>query len=76
MRRMANFPGLIFFSVFFSIFAGAAFLGAAASGQTAAAHKSPPDVYLITIDTLRADHVGCYGYKQIETPALDELAGC
>jgi|HubBroStandDraft_5_1064220.scaffolds.fasta_scaffold40206_2 arylsulfatase A-like enzyme/Flp pilus assembly protein TadD len=71
---MANFPGLIFFSVFFSIFAGAAFLGAAASGQTAAAHKSPPDVYLITIDTLRADHVGCYGYKQIETPALDELA--
>src|ERR1039457_4293314 len=33
-----------------------------------------PDVYLITIDTLRADHVGCYGYKQIETPALDALA--
>jgi arylsulfatase A-like enzyme/cytochrome c-type biogenesis protein CcmH/NrfG len=33
-----------------------------------------PDVYLITIDTLRADHLGCYGYKQIETPALDALA--
>jgi arylsulfatase A-like enzyme/Tfp pilus assembly protein PilF len=31
-------------------------------------------VYLITIDTLRADHVGCYGYKNIETPALDGLA--
>jgi len=31
-------------------------------------------VYLITIDTLRADHVGCYGYKQVETPALDALA--
>jgi arylsulfatase A-like enzyme len=28
----------------------------------------------VTIDTLRADHVGCYGYKQIETPALDALA--
>ncbi len=39
-----------------------------------APRKSPPDVYLITIDTLRADHVGCYGYKQIETPALDALA--
>jgi len=43
-------------------------------GQTATPRKSPPDVYLITIDTLRADHVGCYGYKQVETPALDALA--
>jgi arylsulfatase A-like enzyme/Tfp pilus assembly protein PilF len=38
------------------------------------AHTALPDVYLITIDTLRADHVGCYGYKQVETPALDALA--
>lgn len=29
---------------------------------------------LITIDTLRADHVGCYGYKQIKTPNIDSLA--
>src|SRR2546421_11103016 len=36
--------------------------------------KPSPDVFLVTIDTLRADHVGCYGYKQIETPALDGLA--
>jgi arylsulfatase A-like enzyme len=33
-----------------------------------------PDVYLITIDTLRADHVHCYGYERIRTPALDSLA--
>src|ERR1700729_667198 len=33
-----------------------------------------PDVFLITIDTLRADHLGCYGYKDVETPTLDELA--
>lgn len=33
-----------------------------------------PDVFLITIDTLRADHVGCYGYKDVETPTLDSLA--
>jgi choline-sulfatase len=38
------------------------------------ARGSSLDVYLITIDTLRADHVGCYGYKQVETPALDALA--
>ena len=33
-----------------------------------------PGVVVITIDTLRADHLGCYGYKQIHTPNLDELA--
>ena len=33
-----------------------------------------PDIFLITIDTLRADHVGCYGNAAIKTPALDALA--
>jgi arylsulfatase A-like enzyme/Flp pilus assembly protein TadD len=32
-----------------------------------------PNVLLITIDTLRADHVGCYGYKFPTTPHLDNL---
>ena len=36
--------------------------------------KQPPNVFLITIDTLRADHVHCYGYKDIKTPAIDSLA--
>ncbi|MBI4483022.1 MAG: sulfatase-like hydrolase/transferase [Acidobacteria bacterium] len=29
---------------------------------------------LITIDTLRPDHLGCYGYRRIQTPHLDGLA--
>ena len=33
-----------------------------------------PDVFLITIDTLRADHVHCYGDEQIATPNVDLLA--
>jgi arylsulfatase A-like enzyme/Tfp pilus assembly protein PilF len=33
-----------------------------------------PNVLLITIDTLRADHVGAYGANGAETPALDGLA--
>src|SRR3989475_1000497 len=33
-----------------------------------------PDIYLVTIDTLRADHVHCYGYERVQTPALDALA--
>src|SRR5947207_5875317 len=32
------------------------------------------NLVLITIDTLRADHVGAYGYRQARTPALDGLA--
>jgi choline-sulfatase len=32
------------------------------------------DIFLITIDTLRADHVGCYGDRTIRTPGLDRLA--
>ena len=33
-----------------------------------------PSVILITIDTLRADHVGCYGAQTVKTPTLDALA--
>ena len=32
------------------------------------------DVLLITIDTLRADHVGAYGYRRATTPRIDALA--
>jgi arylsulfatase A-like enzyme/Flp pilus assembly protein TadD len=32
-----------------------------------------PNVLVITIDTLRADHVGSYGYKLARTPNLDRL---
>ncbi len=50
-----------------------------ASAQTthgnALVQKKPrPNVLLITIDTVRADHVGCYGYTKIQTPTLDSLA--
>ena len=53
---------------------------------TAAALRSPPfqpvpdavphdlKVLLVTIDTLRADHVGTYGYRRPTTPNLDRLA--
>ncbi|HEX6504690.1 MAG TPA: sulfatase-like hydrolase/transferase [Terriglobales bacterium] len=36
--------------------------------------SAAPNVVVITIDTLRADHLGCYGYKQIHTPNIDGLA--
>jgi choline-sulfatase len=42
--------------------------------QAAAKKSTRPDVILITIDTLRADHVGCYGAENVKTPTLDALA--
>lgn len=32
------------------------------------------NVILITLDTLRPDHVGCYGHPDVRTPNLDRLA--
>jgi choline-sulfatase len=34
----------------------------------------PARILLVTIDTLRADHVGCYGAERVHTPTLDALA--
>jgi arylsulfatase A-like enzyme len=33
-----------------------------------------PNVLLITVDCLRRDHLGCYGYSRDTTPNLDRLA--
>jgi len=35
---------------------------------------SQPNVLLITLDTVRADHVGCYGNADASTPTIDTLA--
>ena len=38
------------------------------------ARLRPLNVVVVTIDTMRPDHVHCYGYPNIETPVLDALA--
>jgi arylsulfatase A-like enzyme/Tfp pilus assembly protein PilF len=43
--------------------------------ETAVKNSAPPDIILITIDTLRADSLGFAGQKNVETPFLDKLAG-
>ena len=44
------------------------------AGSPRSSSPERPNVLLVTIDTLRADHVGCYGDKEASTPAIDELA--
>jgi arylsulfatase A-like enzyme/Flp pilus assembly protein TadD len=40
----------------------------------AGAEGAQPNVVFITIDTLRADHLGCYGDRSVQTPTIDALA--
>ena len=40
----------------------------------AISHDSIRNVLLITLDTTRADRLGCYGYAGARTPRLDRLA--
>jgi arylsulfatase A-like enzyme len=49
-------------------------LGLATSGCFEAAHERAPHVFLITVDTLRADRLGAYGSSRNLTPRLDALA--
>jgi len=44
------------------------------SSNPAAAPDEKPNVIVVTIDTLRADHLGCYGYAAAQTPTIDALA--
>jgi arylsulfatase len=46
----------------------------ALAGCGRAPEVSRPNVVLISIDTLRADHVGTYGYGRDTTPFLDRFA--
>jgi len=38
------------------------------------AARSKPNVLVLSIDALRADHLGCYGYARPTSPNLDALA--
>jgi arylsulfatase A-like enzyme len=46
-------------------------LGIAAFGATG---QDARNLLLISLDTLRADHLGCYGYERPTSPFLDALA--
>ena len=52
-------------------------VGAALSAGTpppAAPNRAAPNLVLVTLDTTRADRLGCYGHRGARTPVLDRLA--
>ncbi len=64
--------------IFASIACAAALLGLGACRASREAAGGAParrlNLVLVTIDTLRPDRLGCYGYKKAATPNLDRLA--
>jgi arylsulfatase A-like enzyme/Flp pilus assembly protein TadD len=56
------------------IAAGCALVLGANAPRVPAAQPSAPNVLLITIDTIRADHIGSYGHSAARTPVMDRLA--
>src|SRR5437667_524365 len=55
------------------------FLAACSQSNTGPAKASAPslrplNLVVVTIDTLRPDHLRCYGYSKIETPSIDSIA--
>lgn len=36
--------------------------------------KRKPNIVLIAVDSLRADHMSCYGYPRLTTPHMDKIA--
>jgi len=53
---------------------GLSWTGLAAAAAPPAPAASRPSLLLVTLDTTRADRIGCYGAKDAATPALDALA--
>jgi arylsulfatase A-like enzyme/Tfp pilus assembly protein PilF len=70
LARCSQFPRSLFLAV---LLAGA--LAAAWGGPRPAPEETagPPPVILISVDTLRADHLSCYGYSRLRTPHIDSL---
>lgn len=59
MKRLAAFVGLLV-------------LAAACTRRSSVSPGAP--VFIVCVDTLRADRLPAYGYRKVETPALDALA--
>ncbi|MGO8720335.1 MAG: sulfatase-like hydrolase/transferase [Acidobacteriaceae bacterium] len=45
-----------------------------AAAEASSGTLKPINIVFVTLDTVRADHLHCYGYAKIKTPTLDAIA--
>ncbi len=62
MKRYAGLRAILLCSVLFAI------------GGCGSKKSVMPNLLLVTLDTTRADHLGCYGYFRNTSPTIDALA--
>ncbi|HEY2797060.1 MAG TPA: sulfatase-like hydrolase/transferase [Thermoanaerobaculia bacterium] len=80
MRRPALLVAALAFAALVAVSAARAGLPAPVPAPVPAPAPAPapetprPNILLITLDTTRADHLGCYGWTHARTPNLDALA--
>jgi arylsulfatase A-like enzyme len=60
--------------LFCHIVAASGFLGVAAVAATGRVESTRPNIIVITVDALRADHLGVYGYSRPTSPSIDAFA--
>ena len=70
------FRTVLFFLIVFSLLACSGDSSLRGTSEKTGSAQSKPDLNLIivSIDTLRADRLGSYGYNQPTSPFMDELA--
>jgi len=69
MSRPVRFTVIVFFAAMGTVLAA---VGGWRYARASAPVSGP--IVVVSIDTLRADHLPAYGYTKVETPALDALA--
>src|SRR5262252_10506849 len=69
MSRPVRFTVIVFFAALSAVLAA---VGGWRYARASAPVSGP--IIVVSIDTLRADHLPAYGYTRVKTPALDALA--
>ncbi|MBI3661466.1 MAG: sulfatase [Acidobacteria bacterium] len=62
------------FAAWAGVEGGLAYEERSAEAALGPARAGAPNVLVIVVDTLRADHLGCYGYARSTSPNIDRLA--
>lgn len=65
MKKISRSPAVLLLSLVLPL---------AGCGEGKGPAAPTPNLLLVTLDTVRADRLGCYGYGLAETPRLDHLA--